>query len=257
MLMPGARCCAVAGAGLMPGPGAAALKYEEPRFLTGAIYGQGADSKQLLFNFRREASRSGEKLNVQRDFTYPDGRLAARERAVYEGNDLVYYELKELETGAGGSARLQHAPGNPAKARIEFEYTQEAGARPKAHTEALTENTLINDMVGPFLLSHWDPLARGEKVKCRYIVVPRRETVGFTFVKDSESTWHGRNVIIVRMEASSPFVAALIDPLFFTIEKAPPHRVLQYAGRTTPKIKIGGKWKDLDAVTVFDWESAR
>jgi hypothetical protein len=124
-------------------------------------------------------------------------------------------------------------------------------------TEALADNTLIGDMVGPFLVSHWDALRRGERVKCRYIVLPRRETVGFTFVKAPESMQPGRDVLIVRMEASSPLLAALVDPLFFTIEQAPPHRVLQYVGRTTPQVQVGGKWKDLDAVTVFDWESAR
>ena len=102
-----------------------------------------------------------------------------------------------------------------------------------------------------------DALSRGEKVKCRYIVVPRSETVGFTFVKDSETTWQGRSVLVVRMEATSRIIAALVDPLFFTMEKDAPHRTVQYVGRTTPKIQVGGKWKDLDAVTVFDWESAR
>jgi hypothetical protein len=56
------------------------------------------------------------------------------------------------------------------------------------------------------------------------------------------------------MEATSRVIALLVDPLFFTIEKAPSHRVLEYEGRTTPKTKSGNKWKDLDAVTVFDWE---
>jgi hypothetical protein len=89
------------------------------------------------------------------------------------------------------------------------------------------------------------------------IVVPRRETVGFTFLKQSETTWRGQEVVTVRMEATSAILGALVDPLFFTIQKAPPHRVLQYVGRTTPKIRAGGKWKDLDAVTVFDWAPAQ
>jgi hypothetical protein len=52
-------------------------------------------------------------------------------------------------------------------------------------------------------------------------------------------------------------VAALVNPLILTIEQAPPHRVLRYVGRTMPKIQAGGKCKDLDGVTVFDWDSAR
>ncbi len=237
--------------------GAGELKYEEPKNLTGTIYAPGSNSQKLLFNFKRTANRSGSTLNVQRDYTYPDGKPAARERVVYEGDNLVLYELEELQIGAVGSAKIQHDTEGSGKGHIDFQYAKKAGIPPSARTEALAENTLINDMVGPFLVSHWDALQRGEKVKCRYIAVPRKETVGFTFVKDSDSTWHGRDVLIVRMEASSRLVAVLVDPLFFTIEKTSPHRVLQYAGRTTPKIQVDGKWKDTDAVTVFDWGAAR
>jgi hypothetical protein len=236
-------------------PAGRELKYEEPKLLAGAIYAR--DSKQLLFNFKRVANRSGSALKVQRDFTYPAGKLAAQERVVYEGDDLVSFELDEAQTGASGSAKIQRTPGNPAKGSIDFEYTAEPGGRPKTRSEPLREDTLVGDMVEPFLVSHWNALHRGEKVKCRYIVVPRRETVGFTFSRDSEALQKGQRVLVVKMEASSRILAALVDPLFFTMEEASPHRVLQYVGRTTPKIQVGGKWKDLDALTVFDWDSAR
>ena len=254
--LPGAESGISLSDGLAQSPGPR-LTYEEPRFLAAVINRQGPGSSTLLYRFQRAVVRTGEKLDVRRDYTYPDGKLAARERAVYEGNDLVLYELQESQIGARGSARIRRVPGNPAKDSIEFEYSKAPGAAPKSSTETLAENTLIGDMIAPFLVSHWTELCRGEKVKCRYIVVPRRETVGFTFVEDSAATGQKQDVVIIRMEASSLFVAALVDPVFFTIEKAPPHRILQYAGRTVPKIQTGGKWRDLDAVTVFDWKSAR
>ena len=90
-------------------------------------------------------------------------------------------------------------------------------------------------------------------MKCRYVVVPRRETVGFTFAKESETTAQGRAVVIIKMEATSIIIAQLVDPVFFTVEKDSPHRVLQYVGRVTPKTKAGNKWDDLDANFVFEW----
>ena len=206
-------------------PESAELKYEEPKYLTGAIYSPG--DKQLLFRFKRVATRSGSTLKVQRDFTYPSGKLAAQERLTYEGDELVSYELDEMQTGASGSAKIRRTPHHPSAGRIEFR------------------------------LSHWDALQRGEKLKCRYLGLPRRETVGFNFVIGPEFKQDGRDVLIIRMEPSSPFVAALVDPLVFSVEKAPPHHILQYVGRTTPKSQVGRKWCDLDAVTVFDWPSAR
>jgi hypothetical protein len=236
-------------------PNTAKLRYEEPIHLMGSIYSRG--SNQPLFKFERAAQRSGSSLKVQRDYTYPNGKPAAQERVIYEGDALVLFELEDSQTGARGSAKIQREANHPEKNRIDFEYAIKNGDRPKTRTEALREDTLVADMVGPFLVSHWDALSRGEKVKCRYIVVPRCETVGFTFLKDSETTWQGRGVLVVKMEATSRIIAALVDPLFFTMKKDPPHNVVQYVGRTTPKIQMGGKWKDLDAVTVFDWESAK
>ncbi len=236
-------------------PGPRASEYEEPRVLTGSIYSR--DTKQLLFKFKRVAERSGASLKVERDFAYPRGKLAAREQVVYAGDALVSYRLDEPQTGAGGTATILKDPDNPGKGSIQFEYSKEAGSPPKRHSETLRENTLIADMVGPFLLSHWEALRRGEKVKCRYIVVPRMETVGFTFSLDAAKASPGNDVLTVKMEPTSSVISVLVDPLFFTIEAAPPHRVLQYVGRTTPKILVGQKWKDLDAVTIFDWESAR
>jgi hypothetical protein len=232
------------------------LKYEEPRSLTGRIYAKGSDRKNVLFNFTRQSTRSGETLQVLREYMYPDGKPAARERLVYDGNNLVSYELEELQTGGRGRADIRREPGHGGKGRICFEYSNDAASRakPKTDSESLQKDTLINDMVGPFLKSHWEALVNGREVKCRYIVVPRRETVGFCFRKESESTCEGRSVMIVKMQATSPVIAALIDPLFFTIEKNEPNRVLEYVGGTTPKIKSGGKWKDLDVVTVFDWK---
>ena len=241
----------------LPNPVPSGLKYEEPTYLVGAIYGRGADSKKLLFNFRRVATRSGSTLKVEREFTYPDGKPAARERVVYEGDSLVSYDLDDLQTGAAGSIRLRRAPDNPARGRIEFDYRGESGGRTKTSTEPLKGTVILGDMVGPFLASNLEKLLGGADLKCRYLVVPRRETVGFTFVKTGESTWQGKQVVLVKMEVSSVLLAALVDPLTFTIEKAAPHRVFQYVGRTTPKIQAGTKWKDLDAVTVFDWATAR
>ncbi len=233
----------------------AAFKYEEPKSLAGAIYARG--TKQPLFTFKRLATRFGNTLRVQRDFAYRDGKLAARERVQYQGDELVSYDLEETQMGGAGSAMIRHALGESGKDTIEFEYATGPGARPKVHTEPLEPDTLIADMVGPFLVAHWDALEHGDRVKCRYIVVPRTETVGFTFLKDSESSWQGHEVLVVRMEPTSKFVSMLVDPLFFTIEKDPPHRVLRYVGRTTPKIRVHGKWQDLDAETIFDWKSAR
>lgn len=232
------------------------LKYEAPLIVCAAVYPKGSTNETPLFNFKRQATRSGSTLTVLREFTYPDGKPAVLQKLVYNGDDLVSLEHEDLQTGARGSATIRRAPNNPAKRLIEFEYAKDAssGAKPKTSEEPLRDDTLTDDMIGEFLQSHWEALSNGQAVKCRYLVVSRRQTVGFTFTRNSESTWHGQPVVIVKMEATSVLVSALVNPLFFTVEKDAPHRTLQYIGRTAPKLHAGTKWTDLDAVTVFGWK---
>jgi hypothetical protein len=228
------------------------LRYEEPAHLTAAIYAPGSSRKDPLFSFTRHATRTGNRLTVLREYRYPDGRIAARETAVYQGNALLSWDVEELQVHAGGRAVVERADTEP-KVHFEYDKNLEDRSTPKKRAEDLRKDTLISDMVGPFLLDHWDALMRGEEVKCRYIVVPRTETVGFTFEKVKAEKRETRDVVIIKMSATSPIISALVDPLFFTIEKGGKHRVLEYQGRTTPKLRVGNKWKDLDAVTVFNW----
>ena len=234
----------------------APLKYEEPKLLTGTIYAKDSDRKHPLFTFTRKATRSGSTLKVIREYNNPEGKLVAQERVHYEGDTMVSYELEDFQTGERGKAVIGAEAGKSSQRTIYFQWSKDEKSRNKPQTreEALRKDVLINDMVAPFLISHWEELSNGREVKCHYIVLPRRETVGFTFTKEREESWTGRAVVILKMEPTSPIIAELVDPLYFTIEKEGPHRVLKYTGRTTPKIQSGKKWKDLDATTEFDWK---
>jgi len=232
-------------------PGAPPLKYEAPVSLTANIC--DATGTNLLFKFKRTATRSGTNLSVLREFTAPDGILAARETVVYQGDKLVSYALDELQIGASGSAKILRDPKSPAAEKIEFSY-QVSGGKVEKTIESLRADTLNGDLLGPFLAEHWADLLKGREVKCRYLVVPRKETVGFTFSKQEETTWQGKPVVVIRMVPTSMIISLIVDPVFFTMEKNGQHRVLQYTGRTTPKLKSKTGWKDLDAVTVFDWK---
>lgn len=222
--------------------------YEQSNFRSATIYAHNSPQKSVLFKLTRTVTRSGNQINVERDFAYPDGKLAARERLTYEGNQFVSLEVEDLQINGKGSAKVTHENGKPI---ITFEYTKD-GKRKSDH-EAFTSQTVVNDMIYPFLVAHWSELMNGQAVKCRYMAVARAETVGFEFVKVRETTARGMPVVIVKMAPSSMIIAALVNPLIFTIEKNGPHRVLDYDGLTTPKIKKGDKFKDLEALTVFDW----
>lgn len=234
---------------------ASLLQYEAPKQLDAKIFLKNSSQNPYLFTFHREVTRVENSLNVLRQYADPQGKTVAREKVIYHGDELASYELDEVQTGATGRAEFRSDPGEPSKRRIWFSYREAGpGSHVKTNDEPLQPNTLVNDTVGPFLAAHRDALLRSEGVKCRYVVIPRTETVGFSFKKESETTLRGHAVLIIKMEPTSFVISALVDPLYFKMEKDPPYRVFEYEGRTTPKLKSGNKWKDLDAVTVFDWK---
>lgn len=230
----------------------ATVDYFEPADLTGTVYTKAVEPKEVLFTFRRSATRSGSTVRVLRDYARPDGTVAARERVVYEAGKLVSFQLEEPQNGAHGSARVQSEPKNPNVRRIAFEYTQ--NHKTKTGNEPLGPDTLVNDMIGPFIAAHWNALTNRPAVRFRYAAVTRAETVGFKFTKESETIWRGKPAAVIRMEPTSWIIARLVDPLRFTVEQEGRHRILQYVGRTSPRIRKGNSWEDLDALTVFDWK---
>lgn len=230
--------------------GLAPLKYEEPKLLRGTIY--TADRNRPLFKFVRHSIREGNRLTVSREYTYLNGQPALKERVIYEGDELNEYDVDDLQLGSRGSAKIIESKGKPT-IFYEFQKDVHSSKKPKTATEPFTANCVIGDMVAPFLMGHWNSLIRGEEIKCRYIVVDRRETVGFTFVKDGEVQRNGQRLVIVKMYPTSRIISALVDPLYFTIEMEGQRRVLEYSGRIPVKLKEGNKWKEINGVTVFEW----
>jgi hypothetical protein len=230
---------------------AATTDYFQPKLLTGSIYDKAGG--RLLFTFRRTATQTGEVVRVLREFRSADGSLAAQERLTYERGHLTRFELDELQIGANGQALMQ-PQGN--RLRIDFQYTTGArdALKQKRKLETLREEPLISDTLPAFLAEHWEELDRGATVKFRYLVVPRLETIAFKLNREATSEFNGKKVVRIKMEPANWMIAQVLDPLLFTVERDPPHRILHYWGRTTPKIRTGDAWRDLDALTVFDWD---
>ena len=227
--------------------GVHAAALDEPPLLNGTIYETVSGTNKILFTFRRTATRSNDTVHVVRDFLYPNGSLAARESIVFERGALASFQLEEKQTGARGGSRVLDG----SKRKLLFDWTAEG--KTKSDSETFVADTLVGDTIPHFIVTHWSRLARGEAAEFRFIASSRLETVGFKLVKESDVDWRGKPAVRVRMEPSSVIIRQLVDPLFFIVEKDGAHRVLEYVGRITPKLRDGVKWKDLDARTVYHW----
>ena len=226
--------------------------YAEPKLLTGTLYAMGSDRKTVLFTFRRTATRSGAAVHVERQFLTTNGTLAAVEKVFYESNRLVSYEMLDYQARVSGAIHIEPDSGNPARPDIFISYAHGL-APPKGRARRLQPDTVIDDTLYPFMLAHWDNLMRGQTADFHFVSLDWERTFEFELVKTGDSMRNGQPVVLLTMKPASMFVAALVKPLLFTVEKNNPHRILSYTGRTTPRILKGKSWKYLDAETVFNF----
>jgi hypothetical protein len=236
-------------------PAAAAYDYASPALVTGTLYAIGSDRKQILYTFRRTATRSGDTVIAIRQFLATNGAVAAEEDATYTDGRLVSFQMREFQAGVSGAIRVATDPKHPDRPKLFISFGHSLTPPAKGDTETLAPDTVIDDTLYPFMMAHWDDLMRGDAVKFHFVSLERERTYEFRFVKTGESQEAGRTVERIKMEPVSKFVAVFVDPMWFTVQKDSPHRILSYTGRTTPRVQKGKAWKYLDAETVFDWPS--
>ena len=228
--------------------------FATPALLAGTIYATGSDHKKTLFTFQRTATRSGTTVHVERKYVGPDGSVAATESIVYESGRLASLEMKEFQAGLWGNLQIKSDLKNPIRQKIVIDHGNIKDTKKSPTTDDLAKDTLIDDTIYPFILANWDELLKGTSVKFRFVSLEWEKTFGFKLAKSGESKVNGTPVVVIRMDPTSLLVAHVMDPLYFSVEKAGPHRMIEYIGRTTPRIRSGKSWKYLDADTVFDWK---
>jgi hypothetical protein len=228
--------------------------YAQPALLTGTVYEAGSNRKKILFKFQRSATRSNSTVRVERKFILPDGTTAATENIVYESGQMVSCQMNELQAGLWGNIQIKDDQKIPAHQKIVISHGHDGDASKPGTSDDLSKDILIDDTIYPFILAHWDELMRENSVKFRFVSLEWEKAFGFKFSKAGESRRNGTPVVTIRMEPTNFLVASFMNPLSFTLEKNGPHRVVEYLGRTTPRIRNGKSWKYLDADTVFDWK---
>ena len=230
----------------------ASYDYAKPKLLTGTLYEIGSHRTNVLYTFRRVAVASGDTVHVERQFYRTNGLLAAVDKVTYESNQLVAYQMQDFQAKVSGAVLIAPDPKDPARKQIFISYGSGL-IPPPGKAQDLPPDAVFDDTVYPYMMAHWDELMRGEIVRFRFISFEWKRFFAFRFVKTAEFVLHGRTVEQIRMEPDNLFIREMVDPLTFIVEKASPHRVLSYIGRTTPRIQKGNAWKYLDAETVFHY----
>jgi hypothetical protein len=214
---------------------------------TGKIYDQGSHREKPLYNLARTELRKGEQLIVDGVYATLEGKEAVREQTIMEGGKLRKYIFKQLQTGESGFLEIRGD-------KVFYSWTKDGET--ETDEDDLEPNLVIAPTTIDYLARHWDRILKGDEIKVRFAVLERQGTVGFKFFKVGETKVDGKEAVRVKMKPTSFIVAALVDPLIFTLDKATV-RLLEIQGRTFPKKLVDGEWKDLDADITYQYASGR
>lgn len=212
---------------------------------TGQIYELRADPKtdKPIYKMKHEEKSEGDLLNFHNVYAYPNDKDAVIEDVVLkDGTKLVSYhhQQKQLQTDAMIEVKAD---------KILFSFTKKDHKEEKAE-EKYQDNTVVGPSLVPYMQKNWDDLSAGKTVKVRLAVPDRRETVGFDLKKHDSST---EEKLAVKMAATNFAISMLVDPLYFYFDSKT-KKLVEMKGRTQTKREENGRFKDLDAFTVYTYE---
>lgn len=211
-----------------------------PGVREGLVYKRDSQKKDKIYSFKRESTGPH---SARRTYLMGSNPVVVENIQYDNEGRLKLYEISDYQAKIEGKAEVVDN-------QIRFSYTEKN--KTKTGTQEYFHNTVVSDELTKFIYKHWDRIMNGEKIELKLVVVARRETVPFKVYKEKELTVDGKELVLIRMKASNFVVASIIRSVQFTFEKKGKRSLLEYEGRTTPKIKTeDGKWVDHDAVTVY------
>ncbi len=207
------------------------------------------DNSKVLYNFKSEPHLEGAEVRSERVYLCPDnrkdqcpdGKLAAKEEIYYRDGKAYMMNLNNYQINTSGSAVVSGS-------KIKFSYINKG--EKKESDETLSDPVLFSEELIPYMQKNWETLEKGDSMFFRFPVIFRLETVGFKIFKDREEKIDGKDTFVVEMKPSSIIIQAIVKPIYFYFDKTE-KKILKVDGRTTPKEKVDGTYKDLDAVLIL------
>jgi hypothetical protein len=188
------------------------------------------------------------------------GALMITETAKYKGSHLIAQSIDNYQIGKSFTASVDKnevtfttyslkIAGDVGRDRS---IAMATGATTGEKKELSHQSEDISDgfITGPvslnFIKEHWDQLVKGERVKTRFSVFEREETIGFAFKKKGTEKVKDHDCVILEMRPSSFFVSMLVSPVEIALDMKD-KTLIRYRGRTSLQTMKDGKMQPLEA----------
>lgn len=204
------------------------------------------DRSKHMFDYKNEFELVGDKKTIVTTFFDLEGKVLVVETTVVKIGEnsiesLLSFEQDHRQLGTTGKIDV-------ADGKASFSYTKDG--KTKTATETTEPNFIVSSMVLGFLQANWEKLMKGETAKVRLGVVDRRESVGFSFSKESATA----EKVVIQMKPTSMIISAIVSPLRFVLQPDG-KKLKELEGRVAVKLQKDGKFKDFDGFSVYTYLS--
>ncbi len=192
-----------------------------------------------LFVYERRVEVVADGLRSTHITRSPEGEVAVAEQATHDAQyELRDYQLLTDQQGQSGSVHQ-----GPDEVTLTL-----AGA---SRTERRTGPVVVGPTLVGFIVTRLEALRAGQAISVRFAVLERLETLGFELRQVDGAPDQTR----IRMRPESALLGVVVEPIFFTFEKASGHLV-RIEGRVPPRQVVDGRLHDLEARVEYHFVAA-
>lgn len=190
----------------------------------------------LLYKASRTISQFEGKVMESTSFKTPDGKPVQEVVGTFVAETLapLSYTLNDARSFQEETLVIEGE-------KVYMTYLEKLGEEKKTDTIDYKPGMLVISAVTPYIQRNWDKLAAGEKLPFRVMAASKLDSYQFRLMK-AEGDKAGKapeGGMVVRMEPDTWLVRAMVDPLYFVLEGQPPHRVVEFRGRSSVKTDEG------------------
>ena len=218
--------------------------YAEQRTLELFEIGKKSEKPVFMQKTQYEKEPGGITKSMSTMFD-AQGNIVMTEQARFKDDQLIEQTVENKQLGENYQLKVENQ-------HLSFQTTVK---KPDGKTEVKTDSDdikpdqvfLSGPTAEPFLRAHWDDLySKDLSLHVRFGILERGETVGFKFSRHKIIQENGKEIMVVRMRPTSPFLALLVDPsdLYFDVAT---QRLVHYRGRTPLVWNKNGKQKPFDS----------
>jgi hypothetical protein len=208
---------------------------------TAQVYDIDGDKKTHLFNFRRDDEIKGPLKIIRTQYVNLDETKALYDETTFNQGRLEKFVLHQAQLKQVSEIEIKEDG-------IYYSHTEDG--KTSTSKDDLEKNFVVGPSMGELLRAHWTELLEGKDVDIRFAVPDRKETFGFTLLKQ-ENPEDPANTVIIKMKAISFFIGLVVKPFYMTFTKKE-MKLLNFKGMLLPKKKVEDKWKDIFGEIIYD-----